>query len=125
MPDKVDCNSRAQKRHWIVAAFGIDSGSDSFMGTVKGLCSCDISLTSDAPSLLIAIVDDELQVNVGSSMGTWPMTSRSLLMGHVSMALVMACMSHMDTTLFRGLGGGAHKHVIHKSKQRRHIVVAA
>ena len=82
------------------ATFGIDSSSDSFVGTAKGLGSCDISLASDVPSSLMAIVDDELQVNVGSSMGTWPMTSRSLLMGHVSMALVMACMSHMDTTLF-------------------------
>ena len=82
------------------AAFGIDSSSDSFMGIAKGLGSCDISLASDAPSSLIAIVDNELQVNAGSSVGIWPMTSCSLLMGHVSMALVMACMSHMDMTLF-------------------------
>jgi len=108
----------------VSAAFGIDSGSDSFVGTAKGLGSCDISLASDAPSSLTTIVDEELQVNAGSSVGTRPTTSRSLLMGHVSTALVTARMSHMDATLFRGSGVGTHERIVHKSKQRRHVVVA-
>ena len=105
------------------AAFGIDSGSDSFVGTAKGLGSCDISLASDAPSSLTAIVDEGLQVNAGSSVGTRPTTSRSLLMGHVSTALVTARMSHMDVTLFRGSGVGTHERIVHESKQRRHVMV--
>jgi hypothetical protein len=108
----------------VSAAFGIDSGSDSFVGTAKGLGSCDISLASDAPSSLTAIVDEGLQVNAGSSMGTRPTTSRSLLMGHVSTALVTARMSHMDATLFRGSGVGTHERIVHESKQRRRVVVA-
>ena len=78
------------------ATFGINSGSDSLVETAKGLGSCNISLTSDVPPLLMVIVDEELQVNVGSSMGTQPMTSCSLLMGHVSTALMAVHMSHMD-----------------------------
>jgi len=33
------------------------------------------------------------------------MTSRSFLTGHVSMTLVVVCMSHMDATFFCSLGG--------------------
>jgi hypothetical protein len=45
-------------------------------------------------------------------------------MGHVSMALVTARMSHMDATLFQGSGVGAHEHVVHESKQCRYVMVA-
>ena len=92
------------------AAFGIDSGSDSFVGTAKGLGSCDIS------------VDEDHQVNVGLSVGTRPTTSCSLLMGHVSRALGMARGAyepHGRDFVLRLRGG-----VVHGSKQRRCIEVA-
>ena len=42
------------------ATFSINSGSDSLVEIAKGLGSCDISLASDVPPLLMVIVDEEL-----------------------------------------------------------------
>ena len=52
-------------------AFGVDGGSTSFVGVRKGLESRDVSVVSDESSLSVtARVDDELQENAGSSLGT-------------------------------------------------------
>ena len=57
--------------HVSSAAFGVDGGSTSFVGVRKGLEPCDVSVVSDASSLSVAArVDDELQENAGSSVGT-------------------------------------------------------
>jgi hypothetical protein len=52
------------------AAFGVEGGPASFVLTTKGLESCDVSVASDAPSSSTAMVDEEPQVNAGSSVGT-------------------------------------------------------
>ena len=53
-------------------AFGVDGGSTSFVGVRKGLESSDVSVVSDESSSLsvTARVDDELQENADSSVGT-------------------------------------------------------
>jgi len=53
------------------AAFGVDGGSTTFVGVRKGLESCDASVVTDASSLSVAArVDEELQENAGSSIGS-------------------------------------------------------
>ncbi len=54
------------------AAFGVDGTSTSSVGlaTTDGLESCEVTVTSDALSSSAAMVDEEPQVNAGSSMGT-------------------------------------------------------
>ena len=52
------------------ATFGVDGAFSTFVGEAKGFESCEVSVESDALSSSTAIVDDELQVNAGSSVGT-------------------------------------------------------
>lgn len=54
------------------AAFGVDGISTSFVwaAATDGLESCEVTVTSDALSSSAAMVDEEPQLNAGSSMGT-------------------------------------------------------
>ena len=54
------------------AAFGVDGISTSFVwaSATDGLESCEVIVTSDALSSSAAMVDEEPQLNAGSSMGT-------------------------------------------------------
>ena len=52
------------------ATFGVDGAFSTFVSEAKGFESCDASVESDALSSSTTNVDEELQVNAGSSVGT-------------------------------------------------------
>jgi hypothetical protein len=52
------------------ATLGVDGAFSTFVGGAKGFESSEVSVESDALSSSTAMVDEELQVNAGSSEGT-------------------------------------------------------
>lgn len=78
------------------AAFGVDGVSTSFVwvAVTDRLESCEVIVVSDALSSSTAMVDEEPQLNAGSSMGTFSAAAMSPASAESDIGSMMTSLPH-------------------------------